>query len=236
MKETTVLSTTDYGLFKEIISNREVDDLHVKHLVATIQETNLLHLNPIIVNSEMEVIDGQHRLAAAQQLSVPIYYFIDDKVTKQHIAGLNSNQKHWSMEDYVNFYCVEKNPHYLILSEFIRKHPFVGVWTLTKLLTSGGTTKDFREGRFEVDQKEEATAILQQVDKVRNIGLEFAYDRNFVMALKDARAVEGFNPDQFMQKLENNRMELFKCAKKQQYLQLIEAIYNKHQHYKLRLI
>lgn len=69
-----ILKTKDYGSFKEINSNREVDQRHVRSLVAAIEQKNLLHVNPIVCNADMEVIDGQHRLEAARALGVEIYY------------------------------------------------------------------------------------------------------------------------------------------------------------------
>ena len=53
-----ILKTKDYDLFKEINSNREVDQRHVRSLVAAIEQKNLLHVNPIVCNAGMEVIDG----------------------------------------------------------------------------------------------------------------------------------------------------------------------------------
>lgn len=236
MKEPVILKTEDHDIFKDITSNREVDRRHVKHLKDAIKEINLLHINPILVNINLEVVDGQHRLEAARELELPVYYLVDDNISKEHIAGLNSNQKNWTILDYVNYYAVERIPEYLVLSDFICQHPSVSISTLLQLLNPSGerNSKNFKAGKLNVSNKEKAKQILKDVDAVRNLGIEHAYDRNFVLALKDAHSVEGYRSEQFLTKLENNRLELFKCAKKTQYLQLIEQIYNKHQHTKLR--
>lgn len=232
MKEVSIQSTQDYSIFQEITSNREVDNLHVKHLKVAIEENNLLHLNPIIVNSDYQVIDGQHRLQAATELEVPIYYIVDDKVNKQHIAKLNSNQKNWTILDYVNYYAIEKVPEYMILSDFICRHPQIPPSTMLTLLHPKGerSPKEFKEGIIDVSNQEQANEILNTIEKIRNLGIEIVYDRPFILAIREAFKVEGFRVDQFLIKLENNRIELFKCAKTKQYLQLIEQIYNKHNH------
>src|SRR5690606_774965 len=77
--------TTDYSIFGEIESNREVDLRHVRKLMKAIEKRNLLHLNPIIVDEQNRVIEGQHRLEAAKQLQVPIYYITDNTVNKSDI-------------------------------------------------------------------------------------------------------------------------------------------------------
>lgn len=233
---TQILSTTRYSDFNEIISNREVDLSHAKRLAKAIDENDLLHLNPIIVNSSMEVIDGQHRLEAAKMLGKDIYYVVDDNVSKEHIAKLNSNQKNWKALDYLNYYCVEKNPEYLNLSQFVRKWPMIAISTLITLLTGDKQRKmiDFREGHLKITKEEEAYAVLNLVDKIRNMGVDFAYDRNLILAISDCLKTEGFDSEQLLTKLEGNRMGLVKCINKKQYLQSLEEIYNRHMQKRLR--
>lgn len=145
---TEVKSTTDYKIFGQITSNREVDKKHVKKLIKNISENNLLHLNPIIVNGNMEVIDGQHRLEAAQILGVPVFYFMDENVDKTHISKLNSVKKDWKPIDYINYFTIEKKPGFDKLSAFITKHPLFPVSTCLMLLSSSGYkhTSELRGG------------------------------------------------------------------------------------------
>lgn len=236
IKELEIQHTEDHSVFRDITSNREVDQRHVNRLKKAIQEVNLLHLNPIIVNSEMEIVDGQHRLEAARDLQVPIYYVVDNDVNKKHIAGLNSNQKNWSLLDYVNYYAVEKVPEFLVLAEFICRFSFCPVSTILQLMSHSGTrsNEDFKAGVIDISNRAEAERILLHIQEIRNLGVELAFDRQFILAIKDAFKVEEYTPPHFLKKLSDNKMDLIKCAKKQQYLQLIEQIYNKHQHTKLR--
>lgn len=59
-----IYKTKDYTSFRAIVSNREVNKAHVKKLAASIRKKNLLYIRPVIVNDRMEIIDGQHRVAA----------------------------------------------------------------------------------------------------------------------------------------------------------------------------
>lgn len=236
IKETEINFTENHEVFKDITSNREVDVRHVNSLKKAISENNLLHLNPIIVNSEMQIIDGQHRLEAARELGIPVYYVVDDKITKSDIAGLNSNQKNWTILDYVNYYAVEKVPEFLVLADFINRYSFAPVSTILQLMSITGkrAPAEFKAGIIDIRNKEVADRVLSHIQEIRNMGIELAFDRNFILAIKDAMKNEEYDPEHLLKKVSDNRMELIKCAKKQQYLQLIEQIYNKHQHTKVR--
>lgn len=236
MKETTIQSTTNYNQFQSIIANREVNKAHVTRLVNSIRENDLLHINPIIVDNNMKVIDGQHRLEAAKNLKVPIYYIQDNSVNQNDIASLNSNQRNWSAVDYVNYYCVQKVSEYLTLSRFIREYPFVSVTTFLTLLSAKGNRNmhDFKNGRVDISNQQQTIAILNHINDIRNLGIEEAYDRNFILAIRVCWLTGDYEPDVFLEKLEGNRSGLYKCAKKTQYLQLIEQVYNRFAREKVR--
>jgi hypothetical protein len=71
-----VYQTSDYTLFHLLSENRPVDLNHVRKLVAMITQSNLLHIKPLDVMAHLGVIDRQHRLAAARELGLPVYYKI----------------------------------------------------------------------------------------------------------------------------------------------------------------
>lgn len=84
-----ILKTNDYGLFKSIMANREIDDKHVKRLAKSIARKNLLYIRPLIVNEKMQIIDGQHRLAAAKEIKATVYYLKVDGLTKPETYDLH---------------------------------------------------------------------------------------------------------------------------------------------------
>lgn len=69
-----ILKTSSYTRFNSMRGNRKVSERHVRSLVNSISNRNLLAANPILVDEAMNVIDGQHRLEAARKLNTPIYY------------------------------------------------------------------------------------------------------------------------------------------------------------------
>jgi ParB-like chromosome segregation protein Spo0J len=62
-------------IFKHIKGNRIPNLKHVRRLVDSIKKYGM-KCNPILVNEQMEVIDGQHRLLAAKETNSFVYYII----------------------------------------------------------------------------------------------------------------------------------------------------------------
>lgn len=100
-----VLSTTNYNIFGSVVGNRRLIPSHVRSLERAVEEDNLLHANPIIVDEEMRVIDGQHRLEVAKRLGVPIFYIVT-RVDSGVIPQINTARRNWTTKDYIN-YCAE---------------------------------------------------------------------------------------------------------------------------------
>ncbi len=73
MKENKIHETTKYSLFKLLKGNRPIKKVNLANIIASMKMNNFLHLNPILVTSNMEVLDGQHRLKACEELGVKVY-------------------------------------------------------------------------------------------------------------------------------------------------------------------
>lgn len=159
-----VASTTNYGRFKNVSGNRIVNKEHVARLRKEIQTNNLLATCPIIVNENMEVIDGQHRLEAAKSLGVEIFYVKVAGLGIEHIVRLNTSQRRWGIWDYIELHIEHGNEEYIALKKFAQEYGFSP--TVASILTSDrsyGTTKrsSFREGRFEMTNEEQGHEIAK---------------------------------------------------------------------------
>lgn len=144
-----VESTTTYKMFKLRDDNRtEINKSHVQRLVNSIKSNNMLAYRPIDVNSQMEVIDGQHRLKAAEQLGVPIFYRVLENSQEGDVIVLNV-AKTWLTADYMNYYLKNQYPEYLKLQDFIKR---TGLTLKVALSIVIGYTHDaytkFKEGKM----------------------------------------------------------------------------------------
>lgn len=117
-----IKKTKDYDMFILRKDNRnKIDLLHVSRLVESIKLRNLLEMRPIVVNETMEVMDGQHRLLAAKELGIEIYYEQQVCLNSFDIIRMNIS-KSWGMGDFMNFYCEHDYPEYKKLAEFMKRN------------------------------------------------------------------------------------------------------------------
>jgi len=96
-----IYKTMDYSLFKFVKGNRDID--HYKNVAKSIEKIDLTPYNPIIVTKRYEILDGQNRFMACKELGKPIYYLVCsiNATVGDIIHGLNTTQRNWRMEDYV---------------------------------------------------------------------------------------------------------------------------------------
>jgi hypothetical protein len=223
-------STLDYSIFKEFCSNREVDQKHVNKLVVSIQKRNLLNVNPIVVDQQMRVIDGQHRLEAARILGVEIFYIMED-INREDISLLNSNQKNWTAMDYINFYTVEKKPSYVQLSQLISKYQDMAISALLVLSNSEGRRSlgQLKEGSLDVLDIDHAIEVSEICyDLNHRFQKDFVFDSRFPLALGKAIKAENFKLERLIEQIQAAPREFVPCHTKTQYLALIEEIYNRN--------
>ena len=81
----------DYDMFSLIEANRVIRQSHVAKLMQSMKNKNLL--NPIIVNENHQIIDGQHRYTAWKNLGMPIKYIIGEGYGFSEVTTLNENQR-----------------------------------------------------------------------------------------------------------------------------------------------
>ena len=72
-----VLYEKNHTKFTLLDNNRDIDIRHVAALMASMKKHG--QLMPIIVNENLEVIEGQHRLKACTELDIPVAYITSIK-------------------------------------------------------------------------------------------------------------------------------------------------------------
>lgn len=141
--------TTNYDMFKFREDNRkEISNVHVRVLVRSITHNNMLKYKPILVNSKMEVLDGQHRLLAAKEIGVPIFYEVEKDMDIKSIISLQT-QKAWTTTDYINAYAKNGYEDYIKLSDFCKKNE-LSITVALSLIEgrSSGAYLKIRNGEF----------------------------------------------------------------------------------------
>lgn len=161
-----IKSTKDYSQFKFKKGNRLISKTPVLRIARSIEKHNMLSSNPIIVNSKKEVVDGQHRLKAAEKLGVEIYYItIDtDSITDVHL--LNANMKVWSSRDFIQSYIELGKEDYKVFADFLERWDIPFSAALVLLGNENGERgrgihQLFKEGEFTIKSLEFAETIAE---------------------------------------------------------------------------
>jgi hypothetical protein len=237
---TTLQKTKDYSIFKKNKCNRILDTSNLARIRQSILTQNLLELRPIVVNSDMEVIDGQHRLAVAQELGLEIFYLIDVKAKDENIILLNCNQKSWNASDYLNYYINQGNQEYIRFNQFLEKHHLVISNALLLLLKNGMDTRAsfeiFRTGNFifpsavEIIEVNNNLAFINTVIdyiKTKTSGNKaYLQRKTFFTSTLEFFSSKYVDKDTFMKKLEFRIDLMHPCTKRSEYKYILKQIYN----------
>lgn len=223
--KTEIKHTADYGMFRLVNTNRLVDKNHVKRLKLSISKNNLLDVNPILVNKNMDIIDGQHRLQAAKELKLPIYYIVSDKVEQEDIAILNSNKKLWHVADYVQYHAKNGLVAYKALQVFLRNNSFLPPSSAILIACGDIKPKDVRDGNLKELNLDEADSFMGRLSDIRNHFSE-AFSRKFVMALRACEKAKGYDHVRMVEKIALNPRAMKPCTTSKEYVKMLEEIYN----------
>lgn len=159
-----VYETADLSKFKQLKGNRPIKIS--KALRDSIAKRGVL--TEIKVNRKMEVIDGQHRLAVARELGLPITYTFDD--SDIDVAELNSTSKSWKVEDYIHKYAESGYQSYKQLLNLMTTYPSLRMSsTISTALgyssTAGRKTDVVRDGAFRFRNYKEYVKFAQSYQK-----------------------------------------------------------------------
>lgn len=235
--DNTVRTTKDYQIFKRITGNRIINATHVNRLKESMQKHDLMI--PIIVNENMEVIDGQHRLQARTELGIIVYYVVISGLSIEDTQKANANNKNWTGEDFLNYYCERNYYAYKEFKKFKEKFKFSMQVSMGLLAGQTMGNAEFNEGQLmlrpDTIEKAERTAFCLYSIEPYYKGFK---RRSFVFAMAKLLNNEQFDFDEFMNKLSYQSSKMVDCVNIEQYIRIIEDIYNykRKQEDKIRFI
>jgi len=232
-----VHTTKDYSLFKSIDGNRNLNLLHLNRLRKSMSEKYLYTI--LMVNDKYEIIDGQHRFEVIKELGLPLHYIICEKYGLPEVHILNATQKTWNADDYLEGYCKLGNPDYIKYKIFKNKYDFQHNICMAMLgdyssVAGSNNIFQFHNGQFKIKNWQKA---IDMADKIMLI--EPFYEgfkrRSFVYALITLFKKPQFEFTEFIQKLRLQPTALINCVDTDQYITLIEEIYNYRRRDKINL-
>lgn len=242
-QDVVVHSTRDYHKFSFDPRNRPVEQDRLEKLYDSIQVVNMLHVFPIVVDSNFVVYDGQHRLKVAETMGVPIYYIFDDKVSIEHITMTTDAVSKWDNRDYLHRWCVEGKPDYLEVQKFwfsnkmLKGKVFLTLNACLNLCHYGdrkAMNNAFRQGAYRCNDlpfAESVTGALRDWSEYVN----FFNHTSFVSAIGNLMGNRHYSHTQMMAKMEYTSTKMVKCPDTESYIALIDEIYNYRSHARNRV-
>lgn len=239
IKDDVVLSvyrSTDYDKFKIIGENRNINDSNLNRIKESFNEQQLMSIT--IVNERMEVIDGQHRLEAAKELGLPVFYIVCQGYGLREVQLYNTTSKKWDRSDFLHSHTVAGKESYLVVDEFVKAYPFLGIKNALAILSGkcGGvsrkqvgtkrvTIKDFEKGDFEIDNlkfaEKAASQIMDFKDYFRGYNTV-----TFVRSLLPLFKLKTYDHKRMMAKVKSSTIRLEPRANVEQYRFNLQKIYN----------
>lgn len=229
--------TKDYSIFKQHPLNRAVNQRHVEN----IKKSMLNRLTPtyIKVDKEFRIVDGQHRFEALRQLGYPIKYIQDD-FTTEDMKNENTNKKNWGLPEFVDHYAksgVESYQKLLFLSKFhnlslgviiniykdYSNHDSVRANSVNK--SNNNINSKILNGYFDFDSNELDIKITR-IKKVTNNFKLKTIPRNLIYAIIRLLKRKDYNHERMIHKSETFPQLYRKCIKIDDYVEMLEDIYN----------
>jgi len=237
MEKSAIQKTKDYKRFRLHLKNRKLNMNKIKRLSEAIKENNLLPYYPIVVNKDNIILDGQHRFEAAKMAEAVIYFIISDGIYDiDKVANSNSFQDHWKQGDYVNYYMRSGRKAYKELFDVMKEFD-VPTPIASNLQDSSAITAQIKEGTFKFERKEE---IIETLKFAREIGEQHGFEhwksRAFLRAIWFIKNIQGFNRLRLYQKIQANRGKLIRKHEANEYILLLEELYNLNATEQLRFL
>lgn len=229
-----VYVTTNYEIFKRLKGNRDIPESRISKIVNSIQNVGWVR-NPIVVNENMEVIDGQGRLTALQRLGMPVEYIISNGAGTKECIFMNMHMVNWSQADFIKSYAEQGNINYQRLLSLMEKYVDGNLHIICTALfkVSKPKHKDIKEGTLHISEEQYLVAterlkyvhpIMKRLNSKRLPGsiiklmqtLIYYYDFEEVDKARLRKKVEKYIYNA------NPWVDCFDCEKE------VETVYNYH--------
>lgn len=149
-----IYESSDYSRFKMLDGNRFVD--HSDKIIESIKLNGQL-MAPIIVNENMEIIDGQNRFEAYKKLGLPVQYIVSKGYGIAECIAMNSVSKNWTTNDYIKSYSDLGNKNFQFLQEELSKYHGKLPTSVIIAIVGGNidfyNKNDIRKGTFTIGAK-----------------------------------------------------------------------------------
>lgn len=238
---TEILEEKDYNKFELLEFNR--DEKSTKTLEESMRKYGWWDDSPMSViktrNGKLKIKKGHHRFIAAKKLGIPVKYVFGNQDVTIFEAELTTRP--WKLNDFFVAMTREgKDPNCTVIKNYCDK---TGIPLRAAISLLGGESAGsgnlqivFKQGNYKVKgQNGHAEIVGDIIIHTKAVGLPFATHDLYVRAISKVARVQCFSPSRMKQKISTFARYMDKRAHLQQYLDMIEDVYNKSSQKKIPL-
>ena len=220
-----IYSTKDYSRFSFLDNNRIVKSSHVDMLKKSIKNIDLTKYNPIKVDANLRIIDGQHRFHACMELGLPIYYVVLNGVDAEQAMIIdNQNNKKWEMMDWLRYRANKNGGCYKQLLDFVQQTCTTISNAMVIFPAKAINAATLKAGTTDFGVNEKAFDIVHFLQSQEVKTLSFRNTRAFNLPIR--LAFDEYSKRQ-MDKLKRKILLVPECANYKQYLTVFSNIIKK---------
>lgn len=194
------------------------------------KEKGWLSASVVTLNGNGDVIDGQHRVKAAIIANVPIRYKVTKGTGSDEMCEMNQLQKNWSPFDHLHRFVEHGNEHYVTFDKFVKEFPMFRYTEIAMFLNNSVTTikrDTFETGQYVVKNSKIAREWANNILSLKPYFEKYYNKAIFVRAvIKILSNKKEFVFEEFLHKLKLRPTKLVPCGTVEQYIEVIEDIYN----------
>lgn len=222
--------TKNYRMFARSSENRPLDMRKHRKLEQTMKEYGFIPDFPIVCRRDEKkhliVKDGQHRLAVAESLGLPVYW--TEGEIDFDVAKINSTAKIWTLKDYAQKWADNGIKSYHEGIEFAENNqlPLGTAFALLAGTTTYSNIDDqFMRGEFRVKDRQWADAVAAIYVPLAAMQPALKNAR-FIEACMAACRVDDFDKKRLLHNAERCRDRLIPYSTRDAYLDMLEEVYN----------
>jgi hypothetical protein len=225
-----IFETKDYSIFKFREDNRPIIPNHVKKLAKRMSERGWLPTSVVTINGSGDIIDGQNRVTAAMSVGCPIRYKVVKGAGSDEMTEMNTLQKNWSPFDHLHKFVVKGNKNYVVFNNFITDYPMYKYTEVAMFLNNSMSSvkrDTFESGEYVVKNEKKAREWANNILELKPYFEKYYNKSIFVRAMvKIMSNKKDFVFEEFLHKVKLRPMKLVPCGTVEQYVEMIEGIYN----------
>ena len=230
----------DLSIFKEHPFNkRKCRDFEIQRLVDSMKKNGFLEDRAILVNKNMQVMDGNQRLAAAKILGIPVYFtvFQGSEDEEKNIIISIQNSKNWEIQNFIEWGVADGNPGSLEIDELLKKYNLdYRMFCAILGLNPTDVSKKIRDFSYRFNKYEYDTRLQYRLDIIKEFQdlireselklPEFATSLAFKKGVVRMISSIGFDRDEFMKRMAKKISRIQHRHSIYEYVELFTDIYN----------